>query len=147
MEELLDVAKYISEKISDSYWPDKKIQKLTYYAYCWYIAKNNVDENNITKRLFSAHPEAWIHGPVFYELYDEMTYNRRKFFERQVNLSKETKEFLDRIIYFYGGFTGNQLEDMTHCEKPWIEARKNLAAHERSREELKDDVIYSYYKN
>lgn len=145
MENLFDVAIYIFRKLP--FCTDKQVQKITYYAYCWYLVKNNQDDNNITNRLFEQHPEAWIHGPVFHDLYDEMTYYRRRFLERQENLKQETKEFLDKIISIYGKYTGNQLEDLTHNELPWKEARYDLPPNVRSREPLKDSVIYSYYHN
>lgn len=145
MENLFDVAIYIFRKLP--FCTDKQVQKITYYAYCWYIVKNNQDGNNITNRLFEQHPEAWIHGPVFHDLYDEMTYYRRRFLERQENLKSETKEFLDKIVSIYGKYTGNQLEDLTHNEEPWLEARHGLPSNVRSREPLKDKVIFFYYHN
>lgn len=143
MENLLDVARYFLRK--NPMYTDKQIQKLTYYAYCWYIVKNNKDANNIQDRLVMQHPEAWIHGPVFYELYEEMTHNRLGFYNRIENLKEETKKFLDKIIKVYGKLTGNQLEDMTHSELPWKEARGDLRPDERSREPLKDNIIFNYY--
>lgn len=143
MEKLFDVARYILRK--KPLFTDKQVQKITYYAYSWYLVKNNKD-NNIINRLVEQHPEAWIHGPVFYDLYEEMTYNRNGFLARQENLHDNTKDFLDIIINIYGKYTGNQLEDLTHNELPWNEARHGLPNDVRSREELKDEVIYSYYK-
>lgn len=144
MENLLDVAKYILNNIN--YTSDKKVQKITYYAYSWYLATYNTDPYNITNRLFEDHPEAWIHGPVFYNLYKEMNDNRGAFFTNEnINLTEDTKIFLNKIISIYDRFTGNQLEDMTHNELPWNEARNGKAPHERSREQLKDEVIYSYF--
>ena len=63
MENIFDVAIYIYRKLP--FCTDKQIQKITYYAYCWFIVKNNKDGNNITNRLFDQQPQAWIHGPVF----------------------------------------------------------------------------------
>lgn len=143
MENLLDVARYIARK--NPMYTDKQIQKITYYAYCWYIVKNNKDINNINERLVAQHPEAWIHGPVFYDLYEEMTYNRQMFYDYVENLEESTKKFLDKIIRVYGKYTGNQLEDMTHNELPWKEARNGLRPDERSREPLNDKTIYMYY--
>lgn len=145
MEKLLDIARYILRQNPGS--TDKQIQKLTYYAYCWYIVKNNSDANDIQNRLVEQHPEAWIHGPVFYDLYEEMTYNRNAFYSFVENIKDETKIFLDKIIKVYGRYTGNQLEDMTHNELPWIEARHGKKAHERSREPLKDNIIFMYYNS
>lgn len=145
MEDLLDVAKYMYDKVPGS--SDKKIQKLTYYAYCWYIVKHNTDADHITDRLVSEHPEAWIHGPVFDRLFDEMTYNREGFKGRVVSLCKSTEEFLNGIIYIYGKFTANRLEDLTHSELPWQNARGDLDPNEKSRNLIRDDIIFSYYKN
>ena len=47
----------------------KKIQKLVYYAYSWFIALNNQSADQIINVLFDEVPEAWIHGPVFPSLY------------------------------------------------------------------------------
>lgn len=143
MENLLDVAKYISDNIS--HHSDKKIQKITYYAYCWYIAIKNNNKDEIKNRLFEQHPEAWIHGPVFYDLYIEMTHYRNRFFDRNANLNPNTKKFLDKIISIYDRYTGNQLEDMTHNERPWNEARHGIDSDIRSREDIEDEVIYSYF--
>lgn len=145
METIYDVARYILRK--NPTYTDKQIQKLTYYAYCWYIVMYNNDANNINNRLINEHPEAWIHGPVFYELYETMTYNRSEFLDYQENLRDDTKKFLDVIINLYGKYSGNQLEDMTHNELPWIEARTGKMPNERSRNQIKDGIIYFYYKN
>lgn len=143
MENLIHVARYIYDNISSN--TDKKVQKITYYAYCWYILKNNKNKNNITKKLFEQYPEAWIHGPVFYDLYQEMSYNRDNFLSIKINLQEETKSFLNQIIEIYGKYTGNQLEAMTHNETPWQEAREGLSASVGSRRRIKDEVIFSYF--
>lgn len=143
MENLLDVAKYIYD--NSGFPSDKKVQKLMYYAYSWYIVVHNQDVYSIKNKLVRQQPEAWIHGPVFQELFDYMTYHRVDFDEREVNLKEDTKQFLDTIIALYGRYTGNQLEDMTHNELPWQEARGNLLANERSRNLIRDDTIFSYY--
>ena len=145
MEDLFDIARYILKKNPN--YTDKQIQKLTYYAYCWYIVKNNTDSKNITNRLVKQHPEAWRHGPVFYDLFEEMTYNKEEFKKKKENLNDTTKKLLDKIVIIYGKYTGNQLEDMTHHEEPWKEARGYLKEHERSRNPLSDKVIFEYYSS
>ena len=47
----------------------KKLQKLCYYAYSWFIYMENDDIENIENRLFEEKFQAWVHGPVNYELY------------------------------------------------------------------------------
>ena len=61
--------------LSVSSMSNKKLQKLCYYAYCWYIVFYN-DIELITKenmgdiRVLCSEPfQAWIHGPVSPQLY------------------------------------------------------------------------------
>ena len=61
--------------LSMSSMSNKKLQKLCYYAYCWYIVFYN-DVEFITKenigdiRVLCSEPfQAWIHGPVSPQLY------------------------------------------------------------------------------
>lgn len=146
MKNIYEIAKYFLSK--NHFLTDKQVQKLVYYAYSWYIVNNNVNKNNITNRLCAEHPEAWVHGPVFYNLYEALTYHRQMFWQNEnVDLDFNTKNFLDVIYNVYGKFTGNQLEDMTHNETPWIVARNGLAPNERSRRQLDDAQIYEYFAN
>lgn len=143
MEKLFDIAKYFFSK--NHFLTDKQIQKLVYYAYAWYLVRNNPNKDNITNRLCTQHPEAWVHGPVFYDLYEEMTYNRLGFITREINLDVNMQNFLNVIYNVYGKYSGNQLEDMTHNETPWIIARFGYAPNQRSREEMDDAQIYEYF--
>lgn len=147
MYEIIDIARYFLDK--NKYFTDKQIQKLVYYAYCWYIVKNNTDKEKIEEKLFAESPEAWIHGPVFSSLYNEMTYNRINFNNNYnfLNLNNNVKEILDLIFDVYGKYSGNQLEALTHKELPWIVARNGLNANEKSNIKLDDKIIYEYYSN
>lgn len=143
----VSIAMYFLHK--DSTLTDKQIQKLVYYAYCWYIVKKNYGKDEIKEKLFSECPEAWIHGPVFPELYKEMTYKRNDFLENKEyeNFSLETKEFLDTIFEVYGKYSGNELENLTHNEKPWQEARKGIKDYMSSNKKIDDKIILDYYSN
>lgn len=147
MERILEVAKYFYSK--NIQLTDKQIQKLVYYAYSWYIVQYNDDPQNINNRLFEQHPEAWVHGPVFRHLYNQMNNNRIILLENlnNINLPDNLKLFLDIIYNVYGKYTGNQLENLTHSELPWIEARRGYCTDERCAEYLSDKTIYNYYKN
>lgn len=116
-----------------------QIQKLTYYAYVWSMALRD-------EKIFDEKPQAWVHGPVFRTLYDSM---RKSDFIQSTDedITPKNKEFFDMIYNLYGKYSGNQLENMTHMEEPWIVARKDLKPNERSNEELNDDLIKSYYKS
>lgn len=116
-----------------------QIQKLTYYAYVWSMALRD-------EKIFAEKPQAWVHGPVFRSLYDSM--RKQEFYQStEENIEYQNKIFFDMIYNLYGKYSGNQLENMTHTEAPWIVARKDLKPNERSNEELNDDLIKCYYKS
>ena len=51
------------------------------------------------------------------------------------------------VMYYtlYGKYSGNQLENMTHIEDPWKNARLGKKPHERSTQEISDEDIEKYY--
>ena len=66
MYNVFDVANWFISKGDIS---PKKLQKLVYYAYAWYLTFMNDSDNELNNRLFEDRAEAWIHGPVFPKLY------------------------------------------------------------------------------
>lgn len=126
----------------------KKIQKLVYYAYVWYIVDNN-DKNNISNVLFNEKPQAWVHGPVFPSLYEEYRKfgreNIPKLDRITIKLNENIEKFLDEIWKIFGSYDGDELEILTHKEEPWIKARKGIAATAPSNEKITDTDIYNYY--
>lgn len=126
----------------------KKIQKLVYYAYVWYIVDNN-DTNNISNVLFNEKPQAWVHGPVFPSLYEEYRNfgreNIPKLDSITIKLNENIKKFLDEIWGIFGRYDGDELEILTHKEEPWIKARRGIAATAPSNEKITDTDIYNYY--
>jgi len=120
---------------------DIQIQKLVYYAYSWYMVKNN------GKKLFDEKPQAWVHGPVFRSLFDSMK-NYKKFSSiSELDIDEEVEEFLDIIYNVYGKYSGNELEKMTHNELPWMRARAGLQSHEFSQRLIEDEDIMKCYGN
>ena len=120
---------------------DIQIQKLTYYAYAWYMIKHE------GSKIFDESPEAWVHGPVFRSLYDAM--KKSSFYEvnDEIDVGNE-KEFLDIIYKIYSKYSGNELEAMTHSEKPWKDARARAGLKyypaTRSTEKIKDEDIWAW---
>lgn len=127
----------------------KKLQKLVYYAYAWFIALNNENENEITNVLFDEQPEAWIHGPVFPSLYNKYkiyNWNEIKKINNDSNrLNNDLEAFLEDVWTKFGIFSADQLEYMTHQEEPWINARRNISNIERSNEKISSRDIFNYY--
>ncbi|TOQ47934.1 hypothetical protein CGG93_25660 [Vibrio parahaemolyticus] len=54
---------------------------------------------------------------------------------------------IDTILEAYGKFSGAQLEEMTHREKPWLEARQGYRSSQRCEEYLDNSIIRDYYKS
>ena len=102
---VFDIADFFLSK--DSLTP-KKLQKLVYYAYAWFIALNNENEDEITNVLFNEQPEAWIHGPVFPSLYDRYKgYNWNEIEKKEIDsskLNKDLKAFLNDAWMKFGKF-------------------------------------------
>ncbi|ANV74326.1 hypothetical protein BCM43_28140 (plasmid) [Bacillus thuringiensis] len=119
-----------------------KLQKLTFYAQALNYAMEGTP-------LFDEDFEAWVHGPVSPVLY----YAYKNNGSREIDNSNITEPQLDRkakkvvkIIWrMYGTKDGKYLENKTHNEKPWQEARKGLNYYEHSNEIIDKNSIKSYY--
>lgn len=145
---IFDVAKWFLN--IDCNMSHKKLQKLCWYAYSWdrfinYNAeKSKLDETFIKNERV----EAWVHGPVFPNLYDNVRYNNQtKIKSASSNLSNEFNTFLTKIYETYGSYTGEELESISHQELPWINARKNINNFERCNNEMQLNDIISEYSN
>ena len=142
-----NVADFFLSKDANS---PKKLQKLVYYAYAWYIALVNEDVNNLSSKLFDSRIEAWIHGPVVPELYHEYKDYGGEDIPQKENFdnnlfSTEALDILEQVWTVYGKYTGNQLEMMTHKEQPWINARGTVATYESSTNLVSDKDMFIYY--
>lgn len=142
-----DVANYFLSK--DSMTP-KKLQKMVYYAYAWYITLYNEKPDEITNVLFDEKPEAWIHGPVFPSLYNKYRNYGWNEIEKIENyndfkLNKDLKSFLDDVWKKFNEFSADQLESMTHAEQPWIKARNGIDKNAPSSKKISQEDIFNYY--
>ena len=128
----------------------KKLQKLVYYSYAWSIALLNDSPENIQFKLFESDVEAWVHGPVVPELYRKykdfgwQEIPQVKDFDESI-FASEILDILQQVWDVYGGFTGNQLEAISHKEMPWIEARKGVPVCMASSEIISDKNMFIYY--
>ncbi|MCM1246468.1 MAG: DUF4065 domain-containing protein [Roseburia sp.] len=140
MESIFDVARYFLAKTPMNH---KKLEKLCYYAQAWHLALYG-------QPLMNTWFEAWAHGPVSPELY-----NRYRDWGGLRILSndgipqfqcEDTISFLEKIFRLYGEYSGDELEDFTHEEEPWIKARGNYPPGAVCRNEILDDEMENYYK-
>lgn len=127
----------------------KKIQKLVYYAYSWFIALNNQSADQIINVLFDEVPEAWIHGPVFPSLYAKFKYynwNEVPRISKDIIFENDDlMSFLNDVWNKFGMYSADELEYMTHQELPWLNARKNISSSESSNNKINLKDIFIYY--
>ena len=124
------------------------LQKLLYYIQGNYAAIYD-------KPLFDAPCEAWVHGPVYrnvYNLFRDFKYNPiddDRFVplkESALPFTPEAKEVVDRVLDTFGMYSGKVLESITHKETPWLDARKGFLPDETSHAEISLDAMKSYFK-
>lgn len=120
------------------------LQKLLYYAQGFYRAFTG-------KYMFEDDCEAWVHGPVFSNIYQKY----KKFGSSNIEIeedneledmiSTDKKELLDIIIKYFGNYNGRALELMSHFEKPWQKARKGLLPNENSNTVINKNDMTEYF--
>lgn len=127
--------------LSEESMTPKKLQKICYYAYSWYLTL--FDDYLFDDGKF----QAWVHGPVNTKLYDKYKSYGWKSIPKTTkpDLNFELEEFLDIILNTYKEFDGDQLENMTHNETPWIEARGGLEPEKPSNNIISDKTIKLFY--
>lgn len=125
-----------------------KLQKMIYYIQAWSLGIKK-------KKMFDEAFEAWIHGPVCRKVYDRFAASKNIYSE--ITLADRQEEgnfeqicdtdsqFIDYILENYLGFSGAELEEMSHQERPWQEARRNLGKFERSNNVISEDSMKVFY--
>ncbi|CEO36540.1 putative zinc finger/helix-turn-helix protein [[Clostridium] sordellii] len=124
----------------------KKLQKLCYYAYSWYLVKYKTP-------LINNKFEAWRHGPVCDDLYQRYKdYGNRPICSSNdipinVKKNKEVLDFINKIYEIYGKYDADKLEKLTHSEDPWKLTRIGLSDNASCRRVITDQSIINYYSN
>lgn len=124
----------------------KTLQKILYFIQGFTMAFNK-------KLLFNDIPQAWAHGPVYPEVYNN--YRDFKFnlidtmdiVEEEINLnvSDNEKTLIDCILRFFTRYSGDVLEKITHIESPWLDSRVGLAENEASKNPITLDSMNDYF--
>jgi hypothetical protein len=147
--------KYLVDIKSVSEMTPKKLQKMLYYCYSWHLAltaENEDTEEILSSRLFDATFEAWAHGPVIPEVYNAYKKNKYTVIEES-GIDIDVDEFLnvdeidsiEQVVEVYGDLNGNQLEQISHSEEPWIIARGDAKPLDICTNKIDDFSIYSFY--
>lgn len=119
------------------------MQKALYYVQGFYYAfegKFIIDENC----------EAWLHGPVYPEIYKRYSAYRFDPIENVEGfdaslLTTAEKTIIDSVIKNFCCYSGKTLEAFTHMEKPWLKARKGLPAASHSTQIIEKKQIGKYF--
>jgi len=134
---IINVAAYIIKRKHDltSY----RIQKLLYYSqgFSFVFCKSP---------LFIDLAEAWVHGPVYREVFYKYRDNSidEVFSEFLTDIDKE---FIDCVLESFGRYDGDTLEGFTHKEAPWLDTRGNLASDIHSERVIPIEAIETYFFN
>ena len=118
-----------------------KLQKLCYYSQAWHLVWED-------KPLFDDRIEAWANGPVAPALYD---LHRGQFRVEPglVNVPGQLDEAeassVDAVLKFYGEQSAWDLSNLTHTERPWLDARGNLPVGAPSHAEITPASMAEYY--
>ena len=123
------------------------LQKLLYFIQGTYSALYG-------KPIFHEDCRAWVHGPVYPEVYDlfrDFKYNpiddaRFALLEWTEDvLTEDEKKVINLVLNTFGMYGGKVLEKITHNEEPWRSARRGYEDGIPSNEILTKDSIRKYY--
>lgn len=124
------------------------LQKLLYYsqAFCRIFTG---------KFLFEDDCQAWVHGPVYTNIYNKFSEFGGNVIFNEYSQSYENgpiylddqneQEVVDCVIKYFGMYSGKTLELMTHMERPWRETRSGLKENEISNRVIEKKMIESYF--
>ena len=143
---VFDVANYflrLVDAASGSVMTHLKLQKLCFYAQAWHT----VFTGNM---LFSQRFEAWAHGPVCPELYQQYKsfgYQPIEILDdlQLPDFTTEQLDTLNEVWRVYGCYDAQYLENLTHNEKPWIDARGYCSLGDKCETEITVDAMREYY--
>lgn len=145
-DKMLRVIAYVFEKLGEV--TPLTLQKLLYFIQGIYSALYG-------RPIFEEDCRAWVHGPVYpevYELFRDFKYNpiedaRFALLEGTADtLTEEEKYVVDLVADTFGMYGGKVLERITHNEAPWKEARKGYGDSIPSSDLLTKERIMKYYE-
>lgn len=128
----------------------KKLQKMVYYAYAWFLTFFNESEDDLSNRLFNEHFEAWVHGPVcpeLYRKYKDHGWQEIPKIKGTVPFNEDVNDIFEQVWDVYGSYTAGQLESISHQEEPWQKARDGCPAYEPCNNIIDDKEIFKCYSS
>lgn len=131
-----------------------KLQKLLYYVQAFHLA---YFDRPVIKEDF----QAWLHGPVcrpVFERYRSRSLLHVEFIYIRPEGERTPSEVLPNLIHDdqfhlikevidgYAKLTGAELEELTHKDAPWIDARKGYAQEDHCDEIIPKESMRLFYK-
>ena len=142
MANAIDVAAYILEQTGSV--TTMKLQKLVYYTQVRYLVTNG-------RPLFEDRIEAWANGPVSPKLYHVHS-GRYMIGRGGLGLSGSSdalnypeKAAADLVVERLGSYSGEDLRELSHGERPWQDARKGYAPGDRCNVPITVEAMRSFY--
>jgi putative zinc finger/helix-turn-helix YgiT family protein len=119
------------------------LQKALYYIQGFYYAF-------MGNFLFPEDCEAWVHGPVYREIYNR--YSDYRFDPIESNAEFDVSVFtdaekavIDSVIQNLCCYSGKILERFTHFEMPWLKTRGDLPTDAHSNRTISKETIGEYF--
>jgi len=140
----LDVANWFIDqfdKESGDVVTHLKLQKLLYYSECWC-------QLLLDRELFYENIEAWAHGPVVREVFNEFKssgWEPLNVNRKLVDFDEDVVDVLEQVLEAYGNVSAKALEQMTHQDQPWKEARGSLSPEARCSNIMSKENMKKYF--
>jgi Uncharacterized phage-associated protein len=120
-----------------------QLQKLLYYSQAWALVLLN-------RPLFEEDFQAWAHGPVLRSVYDTFSGNKWSALpppqaSELSSIDEKADQLLEEVYRVYGKFSGKTLEQLTHREPPWLDARGGCAPEDRCDSIIQKDAMKRYF--
>lgn len=146
-DKMLRTIAYIFDKLEEV--TPLMLQKLLYFVQGVYSALYN-------EPIFDEDCRAWVHGPVYaevYTLFKEFKYDPiddDRFaiieFNKDV-LTDNERNAIDLVVDTFGMYGGKALERITHKEFPWTQARKGYGEGVNCNELIPKESIKQYFES
>jgi len=135
------VVKYILSECNDI--TNLALQKGLYYIQGFYEAFYNIF-------LFNEDCEAWVHGPVYKEVYHKYSNYGFDSIDNEIEFddscfSADEKVLIDSVIKHLCCYSGKVLEKFTHIETPWLKTRGDLPPNAQSNRVITKELIKEYF--
>ncbi len=132
MPKAFEVLKYMRGK--QHFTGEMQRHKLLYYVQAWSLAWTG-------RPLFDDRVEAWTLGPVVPNVRNAIL----PLHPTTGSLSREEQALVDAVLDHYGRLGGAELSNLTHQERPWLDARAGLPDDAPSSAEISHDAMRREY--